>query len=631
VKDSTAEVFAMILRRHVSHRICIFALIVIHLVLVAGCAVRYGFAATEVGLLPTGILDWRYERFDVYRVNPPLVRMWATLPIMVVFDPEVPFRGVWADPRERAEWDVAQAMLQADPEAAYRWLILGRLFCLPFVAGGILVAARWAEQLYGRAAGIGAALLWAFFPNLIGFGCLISGDAQAASMGLITFYLFRSWLARPDLRKTYLLALTTGLTILTKSSWLILLGLLPLIWLAIRAGEWLGRRGNQATRAYETSDTSGVRGSGRCWRWQSALLLFAMSLALFIVNLLYGFGGTFRRLDSYDFISQSLGGITEWKTDDWSGNRFRGKLIGALPVPLPEQLVIGIDLQKWDFDRERWSYFRGEWRTEGWRHYYMYGLGIKVPLGFWILVTLSLAGIVRRSLWRAQWQEELLLWVPPLLILAAASLETGLNRHIRYVLPALPFAIVSASRAFRVFSEPLPILRRVATVATAWLVASSLWIYPHSLAYFNELIGGPLRADRHLNGSNLDWGQDLPYLRRWQNANPEAQPLWVSTHSTIISPESTGIETNGRVPAMPQADQSQQPIQVDNSSEPLFQPGWYVIDRETLLRPQGLHDYLRSLKPSAQVGYSFQIYQITPKQAEDLEHQRRRWLDDKHE
>jgi hypothetical protein len=48
-------------------------------------------------------------------------------------------------------------------------------------------------------------------------------------------------------------------------------------------------------------------------------------------------------------------------------------------------------------------------------------------------------------------------------------------------------------------------------LATALLgtVGSTLWNYPHQLAYFNELAGGPYNGWRHLLGSSLDWGQDV--------------------------------------------------------------------------------------------------------------------------
>ncbi len=602
-----------------ARRLVFRALIGAHVGLVVWCAVRYGFAWTEVGLLPAGVLDWQYGSFDVFRVSPPLVRMWGTLPVLAL-DPEIPFRGVLPNPRSRAEWAVARAMLDADSEAAHFWLKTARLFCLPFTVAGMWVAARWAGELYGAAAGLGAAVLWAFFPNLIGYGCLISGDAQAASMGLITFYLFRSWLARPRLAESYLLGLVLGLTMLTKSSWLILLGLLPVLWFVIRVGEaFMGKPAETHRPSHE--ETGVTDGAKRWLPAQLGMLGFTLGLALFVVNLLYGFGGSFRLLDSYDFISTVLAGSDGWESHDWSGNRFRGTVLGAVPVPLPEDLVIGVDLQKWDFDRERWSYFRGEWRNEGWWYYYLYGLATKLPLGFWVVFLISAGGSVLRRSWRGPWQEELLLWTPMVLVVAGASSETGLNRHLRYVLPALPFAILLASRAFRVFQVPSRILRGVVVAATVWMVASSLWIYPHSLSYFNESVGGPMRADAHFNASNLDWGQDLPYLRRWQCANPEKQPLRVKNYLHITRPESVGIDHAGTVPPM----SNRVPSRLGSeTAESRFPVGWYAVDRETLLRENGDYEYLRQFEPSAWAGYGFPIFEITPERSAELERQWRR-------
>lgn len=49
-------------------------------------------------------------------------------------------------------------------------------------------------------------------------------------------------------------------------------------------------------------------------------------------------------------------------------------------------------------------------------------------------------------------------------------------------------------------------------------VASTLAVYPHQLAYFNELSGGPENGHRHLLHSNLDWGQDYLLVRRWMKS-----------------------------------------------------------------------------------------------------------------
>ena len=42
-------------------------------------------------------------------------------------------------------------------------------------------------------------------------------------------------------------------------------------------------------------------------------------------------------------------------------------------------------------------------------------------------------------------------------------------------------------------------------------------MYPHYLAYFNWIAGGPVNGYKHLVHSSLDWGQDLPGLKRWLN------------------------------------------------------------------------------------------------------------------
>ncbi len=572
-------------------------LMLVHALLVAWCALRYGFAWTEVGLLPAGILDWRYGTFDVFRVNPPLIRMWGTLPA-IPFAPEFPFSGTAPDPRIRAEWDLASRMIEADPIAAQRALSIARLACIPFSLAGLWVAARWGKELFGNGAGVGAAILWAFFPYMIGYGSLISGDAQAASMGLVTFYLFRRWLAQPDWTGTYFLGIVLGLTLLTKTSWLILLGLLPLLWMAIRAGDWILRPNKARLWKERLFDRS---------LWQEPIRMASvLMIALFLVNLLYGFGGSFRRLDSYEFISKALAGSNEWEQDNWSGNRFQGTWLGLVPVPLPEDMVIGIDLQKWDFDRERWSYFRGEWRDHGWWYYYLYGLGAKLQLGFWMLFALAVIGMLARPTWRAHWSDELLLWTPMVLILTAASLETGLNRHLRYVLPALPFGLVIASRSFLAFREEVRGMRALATGGIAWMIGSSLWIYPHSLSYFNESIGGPKEAHWHFNASNLDWGQDFHFLRQWQLANPEKKPLYVTNYLLLTPPQMAGIESAGSVPTIASNASG---TSDDWSALP---EGWYAIDRESILRQIGDYRYLQKLEPVGWAGYGFQIFEITP-------------------
>ena len=58
----------------------------------------------------------------------------------------------------------------------------------------------------------------------------------------------------------------------------------------------------------------------------------------------------------------------------------------------------------------------------------------------------------------------------------------------------------------------------------AWHVGESVTIRPNYLAYFNQLAGGPSQGYKHLADSSLDWGQDLPALKRWLDAEGLQRP-----------------------------------------------------------------------------------------------------------
>jgi len=58
------------------------------------------------------------------------------------------------------------------------------------------------------------------------------------------------------------------------------------------------------------------------------------------------------------------------------------------------------------------------------------------------------------------------------------------------------------------------ICRILVTLCLLATATSTLRVYPHQLACFNEIAGGPENGWKHLLGSNLDWGQDLFVLEQ---------------------------------------------------------------------------------------------------------------------
>jgi len=330
-------------------------------------------------------------------------------------------------------------------------------------------------------------------------------------------------------------------------------------------------------------------------------------LAIWLINLGYGFDGTGERLGRFQFISRTLTGVVSESRDRViPGNRFSDGCLSVLPVLLPRDYLLGMDEQKWDFERGMWSYLQGEWRLGGWWYYYLYGLAVKVPLGTSALLVLAVVMRLRGGHNAASWRDELVLLVPWITVLTLVSAQTNLNRNLRYILPVLPFAFIWISQVARTLTLRRRVIASLTSVALAWSIASSLWCYPHSLSYFNELVGGPKGGPAHLLDCNIDWGQDLLNLKRWLEKHPEVSGLRVAYYG------SCDLHVVGIHAPRPAVDP--RPI-MRNGDSPKDgfgpQPGWHAISANYLYSRSGEFDYFREFEPVAMAGYSIYVYHIT--------------------
>jgi hypothetical protein len=330
---------------------------------------------------------------------------------------------------------------------------------------------------------------------------------------------------------------------------------------------------------------------------------------------------------------------------------------------LPQHFVHGIDIQQRDFEvYGRPSYLRGEFRNRGWWFYYLYAAAIKVPLGTWTL------GLIVALLWALRgraarsWRDEFVLLAPAIAIAVTVSCKTGFSEHMRYVLPAFPFAFIFVSQAVSLFdpsylsfrhqsdgaaladSVDVPLYRFTTgdhqyrnngirsvigtfiVISIAWSFSSSLWIYPHSISYFNELVGGPMGGPRHLLSSNFDWGQDLRYLRMWMDDHQielRQQPLHLASYNAFYPADIGFADT------VPWSGVGAHVVENESSIKALEIPprsGYHAISANLLYGfglPAGdgvaeLIDFVpndvryrwcRASEPVAYAGYSITIYQ----------------------
>jgi hypothetical protein len=501
-------------------------------------------------------------------VNPPLIRTLAAIPTWLSSA-----RRDWSHylggQSDRPEFRVGWDFIANNGRQTFRYFTWGRIVCIPFSVLTGWLCYRWSSDLYGRRAGLVAATLWCFLPEAISNGQLITPDSGATCIGLAFWYSYWRWQRSPNWLGILVLAVLLGLAVLAKTTWLVAYPLVLLTWMAHCRHH--SRAGNALTR----------------WVPQLTTLLV---VSIYVINLGYLFEGTGRRLGDYSFLSSTLRG----ETTGAAGNRFADSWIAQLPVPLPKNFVLGIDMQKYEFDDKDYdSYLRGTWRKQGWWYYYLYGLAIKTPLGCWGLLAMA-------SLTRGERRPRFIaapLLLPGLAIIVLVSSQTGFNHHLRYVLPAMPYLLILASRVFARF--PVVCSRysrargRVAAALVCWSITSSLTTFPHSQSFFNESMGGPCHGPRHLLNSNVDWGQDVFRVRQWLEKHPEAAPLHYAPYCNF--------DINAAAPNAPWIRMTGYPLRA----------GWYALSVNELNRPDQRYSTFSRLAPVAFVGYSTHVFHLS--------------------
>jgi hypothetical protein len=227
-------------------------------------------------------------------------------------------------------------------------------------------------------------------------------------------------------------------------------------------------------------------------------------------------------------------------------------------------------------------------------HYHFVAFVIKSPPTFLLAIAWAAFRLVRN---RESRDRCLLLLVPPIVVFTAACFDAN-NFGVRRIMPALPFLFVATSAAI---AGQHRLAAGVAIVVLAACNAiSTIRVLPYPLSYCSELAGGASRGPYLLDDSNIDWGQDLPALAKWQAAHPEVRELRLSYFGTA-DPKAYGVAAI--------------PMTREEIARP--GPGWYAISVHQLawfrkLRQRGhdVPDWLRDHQPVDTAGTSIWLYRF---------------------
>jgi len=430
-------------------------------------AARKSVTVDEFANLPHGLALLEGRAFHVDPGSPPLPRMLPALVVRALgppaFDPS-PLAG------RRSSWELGRLFAHSDLERYEQHVLRARSVSIAVLLLTCLLTVGYARALYGRQGALLAGGLVALAPNLIAHGRLITPDVYLAAATVAALWALHAWQQRPTLGRLGALGGAIGLAVLCKLTGLLLLVVLPIASLASAA-------------------------PGTRWRTLRAWPV-AIGIALLVVNFGYGFDGTATRLGEFAFTTPSARAV-------------QSQLPAWLPLPLPFELVRGIDVQLGlgGYD----SYLLGSFSRSGFWSYYLVALAVKLP--FSLLALGLVATILRPRPIRAE---------IPLLAVAVGltvffSVVGQRNIGLRYVLFVIPLLcvwigrLVTTERWCR--SGRPALLETGVAVACVWLLITTVAAWPHYLPFFNLPSGGAASGHRYLLDSNTDWGQDLVALR----------------------------------------------------------------------------------------------------------------------
>lgn len=431
----------------------------------------------EITYITAGYYHLQTGDFHYNMTNPPLMKILAGLPLLLL-NPALP--EMESDPDDWdaiEEWQYARRFLYDNRVDADRMLFAARL---PIVALGVtlgILVFVWASELYGRGSGLLALFLYAFSPNILAHTRLATQDLGVALFVFSSGYFFWRYTTHRQLSSLFASAAIVGCGILTKTTAGFVAPIFGIYYLTgiFASNEfgvdvrfpWVARLGAEQVRRRQllTAAWIGVVFGG---------------VILAVVNLGYGFQGSFSEIPL---------------------------------VPSAFERSIHFQLRLSSFGG---VFFAGDIYENSLWFIIFPTILLKTPVPILLIAAVA---AVRVAIRRRAWEGEMLIVSAIGVFVGLFVLLNNLGTILRYVLPIYPFAFVLVGR---LASEELPhraAIRAAGCALALWYLVGTLAVFPHYLAYFNELAGGPANGHKVLAESNLDWGQDLKGLKTYMGEN----------------------------------------------------------------------------------------------------------------
>ena len=450
-------------------------LLVIYLAQCAWFIRTQSFTFDEPVHIVTGQEMWRYSRIQDWNDHPPLQRLLCTLPLLAA-KWQVEVQGHFPD-------FLALAFHPGPQPMADR----GRTVSV--LLGIILALVLWTttRRLFSESAANLALAFFAFSPALIAHYSLITTDGIGVLMIFATAVQLLRWRHQPTRAQTALLGVVLGLLLLAKF-YTPPMFLVAMVWLLILKPEKIAFHPKR-------------------WNWRAAMAAFA--LAFVVVWAGYFFHVSHLTMRDGRFIAT-------FPHREPIIKNMRTPVNFSIPVPAGEYLE-GMRNVAFHNHRGHQAFFLGTASAKGgWKLYYPTVMLLKWPTVVVLLLFVFLYLAVRR---RITVPRDLLIMATFPAVYFVFAVFSHIDIGDRHILPIYPFVLLFVAGGAWQLARRSRLVLAVVLLAVALNAADALRYAPDYLSYFTPFVPSS-QSYKLLSDSNLDWGQGLLALRRYQAAHP---------------------------------------------------------------------------------------------------------------
>lgn len=457
----------------------------------------------EVAHLPAGYSYVTQKDMRLNPEHPPLIKDFAGIPLLFIKNITFPYQIKSWQEDVNGQWDFGYNFLFQNNNPVDKMIFWARvpMILILLLLGFYLF--RWTRELLGNKAALLALFLFCFSPTFLAHGRLVTTDVGAATGAFISLYYFVKALKNPSAKNIILSGIALAIAQLFKFSLFMLFPIFVLIGIVA----WLVK-------------------TQKFFPVLKVVLLTFIITAILIwpVYLFHTINyPTARQINDINHNLQTYPIKPLVKLTTWMANQ---------PILKPyAQYTLGVLMVTQRATGGHTTYFLGETSNKGWKTYFPIVYIIKEPLTLHILTIIALlylAWLIQKPFWfkpfsrTKKWLQN---HFPEFAMLAfialywASSLTSSLNIGVRHLLPTFPFIYLLVSGVIVKWMKPprLKLKYGLLILLILWQIFSVVKIYPHFLAYFNEIAGGPDNGYIYTVDSNLDWGQDLKRLNQWVN------------------------------------------------------------------------------------------------------------------